>query len=191
MRNRTLVAILIAILVVGGAYIGQMAARGGTTTTVTASGQSGITSYSVCFSPAGNCAAVISALIAEANSSIHIEIYTFTNTALADALVAAKDRGVDVEVFMDGSEADNDNIAVVSILNQGGVPLKIYSPPNGIVHDKVAIIDDKIVITGSYNWSYSANDDNDENLLVLNSTSLASQYEANFESLWSLVNATS
>jgi len=125
-------------------------------------------------------------LISEANDSIHMMIYTFTNTELANALVEAKDRGVDVKVLMDESEATSDNIAVVSILNQGGVFLKIYSPPDGIVHDKVAIIDGKVVITGSYNWSYSANNDNDENLLVLYSTSLASQYEADFQSLWTL-----
>lgn len=195
MRTTLAVLAVCVFLVLGaasGAYLERVAAGAGSTTTVTSvslsetTNSSEITSYSVCFSPGGNCASEIAGLIAEANSSIHMMIYTFTNTDLAQDLVAAKNRGVDVKIVMDGSEAENDNIAVVSILNQGGINLRIYSPPNGIVHDKVAIIDGKIVITGSYNWSYSANDDNDENLLVLHSPALASQYETDFETVWNL-----
>jgi phosphatidylserine/phosphatidylglycerophosphate/cardiolipin synthase-like enzyme len=173
-------AIICATLLVGSAafYEWSMAGHGAPSAT------SAITSYSVCFSPGENCASQILDLIAEANSSIHIMIYTFTNTAIANSLVQAKARGVDVKVVMDGSEANSDNLAVVAVLDQGGVPLRTYSPAGGIVHDKVAIVDGKVVITGSYNWSYSANDYNDENLLVLHSAALAVQYEANFEALW-------
>jgi phosphatidylserine/phosphatidylglycerophosphate/cardiolipin synthase-like enzyme len=194
MRVAYAAIVVIALLVVGvGGYLEGVAVGQGSadtsnpsTSQVQTTNSSAITDYSVCFSPAGNCASIVLGLINGANSSIHMMIYEFSNTQLANALVAAKDRGVSVEIVMDESEAVNDNLAVVSILNQGAVPLRIYSPPDGIVHDKVAIIDDRLVITGSYNWSYSANDDNDENLLVLYSSSLASQYGADFQTLWNL-----
>jgi len=158
------------------------------TSTVTATNASAITDYSVCFSPAGNCQTELISAINNATKSIHVMIYEFSNTAIADALVAAEKRGVDVKVIMDGSEASTDNVAVVPILNQSGIPLKIYTPLNGILHDKIAIIDDTIVVTGSYNWSYAANNFNDENLLILHSPPLAVQYEVDFQRLW---NATS
>ena len=193
MRAGPLALAVCAIIVVAGVsfYAGGVLDRVTLTSTTTVvstatSSQTGISTYSVCFSPGGNCATQIAAVIASANVSIHMMIYTFTNTALATALVQAEQRGVDVKIVMDGSEAASDNLAVEAVLNQGGVPLRIYSPPNGIVHDKVAIVDGKIVITGSYNWSYSANDYNDENLLILHSTTLASQYEADFQTVWNL-----
>lgn len=111
-------------------------------------------------------------------------IYEFSNTDIANALVAAHQRGVDVKVIMDGSEAATDNIGVVDILNSSKIPLKVYTPLNGILHDKVAIVDNQTVVTGSYNWSYSADDYNDENMLVLSSAPLASQYESQFNILW-------
>jgi len=110
--------------------------------------------YTVCFSPGGDCASQIARLILSANSSVHAIIYSFTNTGLANALVDAKGRGVELKVLMDGSEASGSNVGVEAVLDRSGVPLKNYSPPNGIVHDKVAIIDGSIVVTGSYNWSY-------------------------------------
>lgn len=182
-----LVCVLVGASMVAGAYVERAATVTGSSTTsspTSTTTQDAITSYSVCFSPGGNCAQQLIALIGTANSSIHIMIYEFSNTAIAQALVQAKERGVDVKVIMDGSEATTDNVAVLPILNQSGIPLKIYTPLNGILHDKIAIIDGEVVVTGSYNWSYSADDFNDENLLVLRSTSLAAQYEADFQTLW-------
>lgn len=186
---------LVVVAMVAGAYVERVSDTGETTTTtvnstmtVTTINQTAITDYSVCFSPSGNCQTQLIAAIDGANSSIFVMIYEFSNTQVADALVQAHDRGVDVKVIMDGSEAETDNVGVVPILNESGIPLKIYTPLNGILHDKVAIIDNQTVVTGSYNWSYSANNDNDENLLVLHSAALASQYVADFQSLW---NATS
>jgi phosphatidylserine/phosphatidylglycerophosphate/cardiolipin synthase-like enzyme len=203
LRTNMVVVVLAAFLVVGvaaGAYFESVAMGQAptvtstvsvtTTSTVTTTSQSGISSYSVCFSPGGNCASQILAVIASANSSIHMIIYSFTNTQIASALVLAKNRGVDVKIIMDGSEAASNNLAVEAVLNQGGVPLKIYTPANGIVHDKVAVVDGKIVITGSYNWSYSAENYNDENLLILHSTALAAQYETTFEGLWNQITVT-
>ena len=201
MRTGFVAAVIVVVLLAGVAsYYALRPTFGDTTTTITttsfttttttstttSSSQSTITSYSVCFSPGGNCATQILQLIAKANSTIHIMIYSFDNTQIAAALVNAKDRGVDVKVIMDGSEANSTNVDVVQILNTGGVPLKIYTPPGGIVHDKVAIIDGKVVITGSYNWTNAAENYNDENLLILYSSSLAAQYETEFQSLWTV-----
>lgn len=191
--SRAVAVVLAVVLIVAGtgAYLvmtgaGQAVTVTTSTTvtsTVTAS-QTGISTYSACFSPGGSCASQLIALISRANSSIHVMIYEFSNTDIANALVKAKQRGVDVKIIMDGSEAESQNVGAVAVLSQGGVPLKDYTPLNGILHDKVAIIDGYIVVTGSYNWSYSADNFNDENMLVLNSATLAAQYQTDFQTLW-------
>jgi phosphatidylserine/phosphatidylglycerophosphate/cardiolipin synthase-like enzyme len=53
------------------------------------------------------------------------------------------------------------------------------------MHHKFMIIDGKIVVTGSYNWSYSAEEKNDENLVVILSPNTAKLYETEFNRIWS------
>ena len=60
--------------------------------------------WDVCFSPAGNCADVILSEISRAKRSIHVQAYSFTSREIAEALVAAKNRGVSVEVILDRSQ---------------------------------------------------------------------------------------
>jgi len=63
------------------------------------------------------------------------------------------------------------------------LPLRIGAG-GGYMHNKFAIVDDSLCITGSYNWSESAEMKNDENLLVIASPELARAYKARFEILW-------
>jgi phosphatidylserine/phosphatidylglycerophosphate/cardiolipin synthase-like enzyme len=52
------------------------------------------------------------------------------------------------------------------------------------MHDKIMIVDGKIVLTGSFNWSNNAENENNENLLIITSTSLATTYENEFQKIW-------
>ena len=63
-----------------------------------------------------------------------------------------------------------------------GIDVKISKNPY-YMHNKFVVIDGKIVITGSYNWSDRATNGNDENLLIISSENLASQYESDFIAL--------
>ena len=101
----------------------------------------------------------------EAKKQVLVEAYSFTSEPIAVALIDAEKRGVDVEVILDksqeqarGTEAD--------LISQSGIPTYIDSAYR-IAHDKVMIIDGTRVITGSFNFTKSAEDFNAENLIVI------------------------
>jgi phosphatidylserine/phosphatidylglycerophosphate/cardiolipin synthase-like enzyme len=109
-----------------------------------------------------------------------VEAYSFTSEPIAVALIEAEKRGVDVEVILDksqekarGTEAD--------LISESGIPTYIDSAYR-IAHDKVMVIDGNKVITGSFNFTKSAEDYNAENLLVIsNDPPLAAQYTASWK----------
>jgi phosphatidylserine/phosphatidylglycerophosphate/cardiolipin synthase-like enzyme len=158
--------------------------------TVTALSQQALSGDLVeyCFSspqpPHGDCASRLVYWFNRANSSIHIMIYSFTLDNVGDALVQAKQRGVDVKIAWDKSEV-NVQGSEYQKLKSAGIEIRIdHEPGIARLHDKVAIIDSHIVITGSFNWSANANQNNRENLVVINSTTWAAAYEQNFQQIW-------
>lgn len=162
--------------------VGQMA----TTTTPTAttsvqpSTKPDLLEY--CFSPGGNCSDVIIRWITRANSSIHILIYSFTLDNIRDALIQAKNRGVDVKLVMERTNA-NGTGAEYENLRNAGIDIRLDTN-SGDMHDKVAIIDSHIVITGSFNYSQAANSRNNENLLVIDNQAWAAAYELQFQIIY-------
>jgi cardiolipin hydrolase len=70
-----------------------------------------------------------------------------------------------------------------STLKNASLNVRIDNRP-GVMHDKHAIIDGRIVITGSFNWSTEANQQNRENLIILNNPIIATIYEQNFQTIW-------
>lgn len=136
----------------------------------------------VYFSPSGGCAQAIINLIGSANRSIHILIYSFTLDSIGDALIAAYRRGVDVRVVF-----EKDQITRYSEywrLREAGVPVRNDTNPY-LMHNKVMIVDSEIVVTGSYNWSESAEERNNENIVIIRSKKIAEGYERIFEEIWS------
>jgi len=138
----------------------------------------------VCFSRTMNCSSLIGYWISRANESVHVMIYGFTLDYLSKALIDAVKRGVEVEVVIEGESAYWRGSEYERLL-QAGVDVKLDGNPY-TMHHKVAIIDGKIVITGSYNWTWSAERRNDENVLILMSKSLAESYEEEFQRVWSM-----
>jgi len=136
----------------------------------------------VCFSKTMNCSSLIGYWIARANESIHVMIYGFTLDHLSKALIDAMKRGVDVKVVIERESAYWRGSEYERLL-QAGVDVKLDGNPY-TMHHKVAVIDGKIVIIGSYNWTWSAEKRNDENILILMSRSLAESYEEEFQRIW-------
>jgi phosphatidylserine/phosphatidylglycerophosphate/cardiolipin synthase-like enzyme len=99
-----------------------------------------------------------------------------------DALIQAKKRGVDVKVVFDEEQAYGQG-SEYSNLKAAGVDVRIDTGP-GLMHDKVAIIDNRIIITGSFNWSQAGNQENNENLVIIDSSSWAAVYEQQFADIW-------
>ncbi len=132
----------------------------------------------VCFTPAQRCEPLIVASIASAKGEILVQAYSFTARPIANALIDAKRRGVDVRVLIDGGRDDEHKSASRHLL-AAGIPLK-FDYCCQTAHNKIMIIDAQIVITGSYNWSASAESRNAENVLVLKNEPLAVQYRENW-----------
>ncbi|MBS7655176.1 phospholipase D family protein [Candidatus Bathyarchaeota archaeon] len=140
-----------------------------------------IFSYEAYFSPNGKCEEKLIYWINKANQSIHIMIYSFTLDSIGDALINAYNKGVEVKIVMEKEQLTG--YSEYYKLKKAGIEVKLDSNP-ALMHNKVAIIDGKIVITGSYNWSQNAETKNNENLLIIKSKGLAEVYELEFQKIW-------
>jgi hypothetical protein len=121
----------------------------------------------------------IIALIDAAKSSIYFAIYEFTLKDIADALVAAKERGVDIHGVVDAGESSNSyDKPIISELTEAGIPVvtEKHATGNGIMHIK-AIVTDGAYALGSYNWTSSATTINDELLEIGTDPALRQAYE--------------
>lgn len=140
-------------------------------------------SFEVAFSPSHESEAAIVRFIGEAQASAKVAAYSFTSKEIASALVQAARRGVDVRVVVDKSQLGERYTAATFLANQG-VPVRVDSR-YAIQHQKVIIVDDKSVETGSYNFTASARDRNSENVLIIREVpSLAAQYARNWLKMW-------
>jgi phosphatidylserine/phosphatidylglycerophosphate/cardiolipin synthase-like enzyme len=139
----------------------------------------------VYFSPDDNVANNLLDLIYNAEESIYFMAYSFTSDPLAEAIRARAEEGVTVKGVMD-SEQINSNIGTeFDPFRQAGLDVRRDGNP-GLLHHKVIIIDEQIVITGSYNFTNSAETRNDENLIVLYDPFFASQFMAEFQRVFAL-----
>ena len=135
----------------------------------------------VYFSPKGECEKQVIYWIERANSTIHVLIYSFTLDSISDAIINAHDRGIEVMVVFEKSQISQ--YSEYQKLRAAGVPCRNDTNPN-LMHHKVMIVDGILVLTGSFNWSKSAQENNNENLIVIQSTHIASIYEADFQKIW-------
>ena len=120
------------------------------------------------------CESVLIELLNNAKKNIKVLAYNWTSIGIANAIAEAHKRGVEVKIILD-KENKEKNTPAVFIANENSSELKIRSI-SGISHNKVIIIDEKIVCTGSYNFTKAANEKNDENLLIIRSPSIAKKY---------------
>jgi len=139
-------------------------------------------SYDVYFSPNGGCAEAVIYWIGRANQSIHVLIYIFSLDSIADALISAHRRGVEVKVVLDKSQS----YSQFAVLKAAGIEVRNDTNWEGIMHNKIAIVDYGIVITGSFNWTGTAENNNNENMVVIHSADLASRYESEFQRIWNM-----
>lgn len=134
----------------------------------------------VCFTPGEDCESQIIALVDGAKRSARVLAYSFTSAPIASALVRAHARRVDVGVVLDQSNVSARGSQLQALI-AAGVPTWIDSA-HKILHEKVIEIDGMTVELGSYNYSASANTVNAEDLVVIRSRAIASQYISNWES---------
>jgi len=138
-------------------------------------------SYQVCFTPQSNCTYKIVNAIKKAKHSILVEAYSFTSRPIIKALTSAKYRGIDVKMLLDKSlitDADKYYSPIPYFQNRN-IWMKIDYIPS-IAHNKVIIIDNNTVITGSFNFTRSAQKYNAENVLIIHDVKLAQKYTDNW-----------
>jgi phosphatidylserine/phosphatidylglycerophosphate/cardiolipin synthase-like enzyme len=136
----------------------------------------------VYFSPDDQVSEHINQLVKNAQQSIYFMAYSFTANNLGDALIERLKAGIIVEGVMDGGQIDSNTGTEFDPFLLAGV--KVFRVENeGLMHHKVIIIDRKIVITGSYNFSMSAEKTNDENVIVIHSQQIAEKYLEEFETI--------
>lgn len=137
------------------------------------------------FSPEGTALQLVLKTIESAQHDIRLMGYSFTSPEVVSALVRAKGRGVDVKIVLDekGNRSKASQAAMNVVVN-AGIPLRT----NGhyaIMHDKVIIVDNQTVESGSFNMTRSAASRNSENVLVINDVpEVAQTYLQHWQSRW-------
>lgn len=129
----------------------------------------------VAFSPRGEGQSLIVDRIGLAKKEILVQAYGFTNQRITEALIKAKQRGVDVQVLVDKSN-ETAKFSKVKDLLKAGITVLVDSKP-AIAHNKVMIFDESAVITGSFNFTSAAQNKNAENVLLLENQELAKVYK--------------
>jgi phosphatidylserine/phosphatidylglycerophosphate/cardiolipin synthase-like enzyme len=138
----------------------------------------------VAFAPRDDTEKVVIELIRSARRSLEVQAYAFTSRNIADAMVAAQRRGVRVEVLADAQMNRREKGNAIGRLLAAGVPVAFETRYNA-AHNKVIIVDAEgprcALLTGSYNFTWSANNRNAENLLIVRDhCALVRAYRANW-----------
>ena len=137
----------------------------------------------VAFSPSGGATDAVVKAIGEAKKTIKVQAYSFTSTPIAKALLSAKTKGVDVQIILDKSQ-ESEQYSSLKFFTNNNIPVKIDSDFQ-IAHNKVIIIDDVNVVTGSFNFTKSAEKNNAENVLIIRGNNeLAKKYLDNWQWRW-------
>jgi phosphatidylserine/phosphatidylglycerophosphate/cardiolipin synthase-like enzyme len=144
----------------------------------------GGTSIEVYFSPDDGTQARLVALIDEADTSVYMLAYSFTADPIADALLEADGRGVEVVGVVETSQASGSGGDFFRLVD-AGVGLELDGNPQNM-HHKVLIIDGETVVLGSYNFSGSAEERNDENTLIIHSADIAALFMQEFNRIYEM-----
>jgi phosphatidylserine/phosphatidylglycerophosphate/cardiolipin synthase-like enzyme len=124
----------------------------------------------VLFSPWDDAEGALLRTLQAARSTIHVQAYTLSSRNIASALVAAHRRGVRVEILADRDQSERNEHSLLPTLHEAGIPL-FFEVRYAAAHNKIMLIDaegaEPVVITGSYNFTFSAQARNAENLLIL------------------------
>jgi phosphatidylserine/phosphatidylglycerophosphate/cardiolipin synthase-like enzyme len=132
----------------------------------------------VFFSPNGGCTKAIVSELGMAKSEVLVQAYSFTSRAIAEALLNAQKRGVSIQIILDKSNL-SDRYSAADFTAHAGISTYIDAQ-HSIAHNKIMIIDNEVVITGSFNFTRAAEVKNAENLLVIRSKELAKIYRDNW-----------
>ncbi len=135
------------------------------------------------FSPDDQTEVRLLALLRQAKESINFLAFSFTSDKLADAILSRAREGVSVTGVLEASQYQSNAGSDMDKFLDAGLDIRLDGNTKNM-HHKVIIIDKKIVVAGSYNFSYYAETRNDENTLILHDPNVAALFLAEFDRLF-------
>jgi phosphatidylserine/phosphatidylglycerophosphate/cardiolipin synthase-like enzyme len=123
-------------------------------------------------------------LVSSATKSIRFLAFSFTDYPLAEAMIKRSQSGVDVAGVFERLASDTD-AAELDTLFCAQVPVR-HDGNSSFMHNKVIVVDERYVITGSLNYSTNAEESNDENVIIVDNPEIARLYMQEFERIWSI-----
>ncbi len=139
----------------------------------------------VYFSPQDGTLEHILSAVNSAQESVDFLAYSFTSDELAQALIERSNAGVTVRGVFDKDQYHSNSGTEYETLHTAGLDVWLDANPR-LMHHKVIIIDGKVVITGSYNFSNNAEQYNDENTLIIHDPKIAADYQSEFQHIYEL-----
>jgi phosphatidylserine/phosphatidylglycerophosphate/cardiolipin synthase-like enzyme len=137
------------------------------------------------FSPEDAPARVLLRQIQLARTSIHVLAFSFTSSEIGAALQSAFHRGVEVRGVMERTQVNSNASAQYLPLRNAGIQMRLDGNPKNM-HHKVMILDGRVVVAGSYNFTASAEHNNDEDMLIFECPPIVSPFENEFQRVFSL-----
>ncbi|MGE5776404.1 MAG: phospholipase D-like domain-containing protein, partial [Chloroflexota bacterium] len=123
-------------------------------------------------------------LVGDAKKSIRFLAFSFTDYPLAEAMIKRAQSGVDVKGVFEKVGSDTD-AAELDTLFCAQVPVR-QDGNSSFMHNKVIVVDERYVVTGSLNFSTNAEESNDENVIIIDNPEIARLYMQDFERIWSM-----
>lgn len=136
------------------------------------------------FSPDDGVINKIAVVLSDAKESIYFLAFSFTSNDLGDIVRAKNAAGLAVQGVMDEEQVKSNQGTEYDPFLQAGLDVRIDGI-DGLMHHKVFIIDEKIVVLGSYNFSQSAEERNDENILIIYNEVIAQEFIKEFQRVYS------
>ena len=134
------------------------------------------------FGPGDHCPQRIGGLFAAARKSADVCVFTITDDRVSGAIIEAHQRGVAVRIISDNEKAFDPG-SDITRLEEAGVNVRVDRSPYHM-HHKFAIFDRELLLTGSYNWTRSAAEYNQENFVLTDERRLLGPFQDVFERLW-------
>jgi phosphatidylserine/phosphatidylglycerophosphate/cardiolipin synthase-like enzyme len=134
------------------------------------------------FSPGKECLRRVTGALAGARETADLCVFTITDDRISRAVKKAHERGVAVRVITDDEKVD-DLGGDVPALKKAGIPV-VTDHARSHMHHKFAVIDKALLLTGSFNWTRAASEENQENLIVTDDHRLVRAFSAEFARLW-------
>jgi len=140
------------------------------------------TESSAYFSPNDNSVHALTQQFRIASDSVDICVFTITDDRITQAIRQAHDHNVKIRIITDNDKAFDPGSDVSQIRNLG-IPI-VTDKDSNHMHHKYAIFDGKTLLSGSYNWTRSAAERNEENFVITHEAKLVHSFQRNFDGLW-------